>query len=191
MPAFARGYFAASAAILCSIGSAWQPAASCFIGYDQSFIASKAPIIVIGEIVAIDRAKAQTREGQTPRYLDGARIKVVKIYKNALSDVAVREQSEITAFMHSTNTAIPGSDKDGKRSRYSKSTDLNYEMGTRAVWFIFLNEDGKLTINSHPQQCLVLKKDAKPPVLSFGTTERRISKKEWAMQGRSNLVRKK
>lgn len=188
MPNFARNYVATSAALLFMVGSAWQGAASCFIGYDQSFIAAKAPIIVSGELVAIDPAKTQAREGKTLRYLDGARIKVQRIHKNVLADIEVRERGEITAFMHSTNTAIPGSDSGSKQLLYSKSTDLSYQIGTKAVWFIFLDQDGRLIINRHPQQCLIFMKDRAPPVpVAFGITERTFSKDEWVKQGRSQL----
>lgn len=188
----ARKCAAMTAAALLLFSVDWPLSGSCFVGYDQSFIASKAPIIVVGEIVAIDTAKSQTRERNRQRYLDGARIKVEKIHKNILSDVTVREQGEIIAFMHSTNTAIPGSDKGGKQTAYTVSTDLSYPIGTRAVWFIFVNDNCMLTINSHPQQCLILKKDAAPPAPGdSGTTERTFSKMEWRMQGRSKLGRKK
>jgi hypothetical protein len=164
-------------------------AAGCWMLYDQGFIASKAPIIVLGEVVAIDTAAARTTEHKTARYLDGARIKVEKVYKNTLSDVTVEEKGEITAFMHSTNGAIPGSEtKDGKAGVFRCSTDLRYEVRTRAVWFVFLGADGKLYVNKHPQQCVALKKEDKAPATgAFGTTNEKVSRAEWARKDRSNL----
>jgi len=84
---------------------------SCWTMVEQFAIADRAPLIVLGEIISIDEATAQTKEHGTLRYLDGVRIRVEKVYKNALSDIAVVEKCEFTAYMHSSNMAVPGTEK--------------------------------------------------------------------------------
>jgi hypothetical protein len=164
-------------------------AAGCWVNYPQSVIGSRAPIIVVGEIVAIDTATAQGKERDVLRYLDAAKIKVEKVYKNALKDVTVAEKGELTVFMHSTNQSVPGSEpKEGQRLRFEKSTDLSYKVGTRAVWFLFLQSDGKFYINRHPQQCLPLEKGAKAPAeVALGVVGLEFGRDEWAKQDKSNL----
>lgn len=163
--------------------------ASCWTGYPQSVIGCRAPIIVLGEIVAIDTATAEGVERDTRRYFDGARIKVEKIYKNALKDVTVAEKEEITAFMHSTNQATPGIKlKPGYQVVHQCSTDIKYKVGTRGVWFLFLKDDGKFYINRHPQQRLPLEKgDKAPDTVPLGAIGETYSKKEWAKKDKSEL----
>jgi hypothetical protein len=161
----------------------------CWKAVTQSSIARRAPIIVLGEIVAVDVAAAQTTEGGRKRYLDGARIRVDKVYKNDLTDVQVAPKGEITAFMHSINKAVPGSQKkDGTVLHVVTSTDLRYKAGTRAVWFVFVQPDGRLVIHCHPQQCLPLKMgDAPPRDGAFAGAREKTTRAEWARQDRSSF----
>jgi hypothetical protein len=163
--------------------------AGCWESYPQSVIANSAPIIVLGEITAIDTAKAEGKDREKLRYLDGARIKVERVCKNALSDLPVERESEILVWMHSTNLTIPGSEtKEGQHLQYQTSTDIRYKMGARGIWFLFLKADGKLYINVHPQQCIALEKEARAPdSIPLGSVGDAIPWTEWAKRDKSNL----
>jgi hypothetical protein len=173
-------------AVGCVLAMAVRSPASSWQNYPQSVIGSHAPIIVLGEIVAVDVAKGQEKELGTLRFLDRATIRVERVYKNALSDLAVKD--EIGAYMHSTDMSVPGSSRKGEVQRYSTSRDLRYRVGTRGVWFLFLTPEGNLVIHRHPQQLLPLEKGAKAPeTVALGTVGETFSRKEWMTKDRSNL----
>jgi hypothetical protein len=163
----------------------WSPA-SCWQEYPQGVIGCHAPIIVLGEIVAVDTARGQEKELGTLRYLDRATIRVERIYKNALTDLAVKD--EVGAYMHSTDMSIPGSTRKGELSRYTTSRDIRYRVGTRGVWFLFLTPEGTLVIHRHPQQLQPLEKGAKAPeTVALGAVGVTYSRKDWMTRDRSNL----
>ncbi len=179
------------AALLVVLGNQ-PPVRGCWKLYDQRSITRLAPIIVLGEIVQIDVARAQERTSKPPRYLDKAHIKIEKVYKNQLTDVKVAEKGEILALMHSSNATVPGSETpNGSALSYRVSTDLRYPVGTRAVWFLFLQSDGEFHINCHPQQCLIPKPgEPWPTGEAYRTIDRPLSRKEWVSQDRSTMNRR-
>lgn len=154
---------------------------------EPASFAKRAPIIVTGKIVKIDVAKAQVRERDQLRFLDCAHIRVDNVHKNALSDFEISEKTTIAAFMHSVNTTVPGSMKnDGSRIDYSTSADLRYEVGTKAIWQLFLKKDGRFYINCHPQQRQPLdKKDSLRKAGVFRKPLRRTTKADWISQDKS------
>jgi hypothetical protein len=148
------------AVLLLASGAVSSPVmASCWCSVHQSSIAGESPVIVSAEIMAVD-----TEPNKSETY-DMAQLRVVKIHKKSLSDLKLKLGDWIPARVH------------GKNRKELISTDLVYEVGTKAVWYIYLDEDNKFSICRHPQQCLLDKfAAADPPELGADGV---FTRQEW------------
>ena len=113
--------------------------ASCWALVVQSAIGNEAPVVVTGEIVQVDVAPAAARS------FDIAHIRVTEIHKNELGDYPLQIGQSIRARMH------------GKNRQSTISTDLRYELGKQAIWYVYLNDDNVFSICDHVQQCRPVK----------------------------------
>ena len=116
-------------------GSACSVAGGCWAELDPGGFAARCPIIIRGSIVSVTEAAS----GQL-RADDLATIKVVDIRRNELKDVPLKVGDTFTVRMISRNNT------------QRTSTDLNYPVGTEAVWLVVLNTKGEFRIDTHPVQ---------------------------------------
>jgi hypothetical protein len=126
-----------------------------------SSVAVDCPVIVTGEIVKIDRlaAKAPARfDRKTLRLLDVAHIRISQVNKNLLTGVSTKIGQTITARMHP--------EKGLRAAGMTTSLDLHYTIGTKALWMLYLREDGHFYINRRPEQ--------RQPVGSYNKIKGRI-----------------
>ena len=125
-------------------------AAASRIALAPSSVAAECPVIVTGEIVKIDQfaAKAPDRfGGKTIRLLDVAHIRISQVNKNLLTGVSTKVGQTITARMHP-----PKGRRIAGVPVMTYCLDLHYKLGTKALWMLYLQEDGHFYINRRPEQ---------------------------------------
>lgn len=118
-------------------------AAALWSAIAPSSVATDCPVIVTGEIVKIDRAAAKVLDRVDRKYtrvLDVAHIRISQVNKNLLIGVSTKVGRTITARMHS------------KKDPIRISLDLYYKIGTKALWMLYLEDDGHFYINRRPEQ---------------------------------------
>ena len=104
---------------------------------DPSAVAGQCPVIVSGEIAEIREAAAKAGG----RVLDVARIRITAVHKQLLRGVDAKVGGLLEARMHS------------RKDKVAESTDLRYPVGTKALWMLYLGDDGAFRINWRPEQC--------------------------------------
>jgi hypothetical protein len=115
-----------------------------------SSVAANCPVIVTGEIVKIEQlaVKAPDRfDGKTLRLLDIAHIRISHVNKNLLTGVSTKIGRTITARMHP-----PRGRRAAGAPIMTTSLDLHYTTGTKALWMLYLQDDGHFYINHRPEQ---------------------------------------
>ncbi|KPK98344.1 MAG: hypothetical protein AMK75_07065 [Planctomycetes bacterium SM23_65] len=130
---------------LIAIVLAGAPAWALWASQDPLSVASVCPVIVTGEIVGIDEAAASAPDFHVPdrtpeRVLDVAHIRVAEVHRNLLIGVETRVGGEVLARMDSRKAPLRG------------SLDLRHDLGTKALWMLYLGDDGKFYINYRPEQ---------------------------------------
>lgn len=155
------------------------PVGACWNAIDPAGYAWECPIILRGKIVAVAEAAPGGERSD-----DQASIKVLEVRKNELRDVPLKVGDIFTVRMISRN------------NRLRSSTDLNYPVGTEAVWLVQLTSREEFRIDCHPVQ--------KQPVgakLDVRVVERvivkggekietgRNTKKEWSAERKAHEAR--
>ncbi|MFO0967620.1 MAG: HEAT repeat domain-containing protein [Gemmataceae bacterium] len=109
--------------------------AGCWTEIDPGAFAGECPVVIRGRIVSVTEAP---KGGE--RLDDLARIKVTEVRRAELKDVPIKEGDLFTVHMISKN------------NRLRTSTDLNYPIGTEALWLVKLTAKGEFRIDVHPVQ---------------------------------------
>ncbi len=135
--------------LACSARALW----ALWAAQEPSGVAGECPVIVTGEIVKIDEAAAtgrdiSLRDLSGDRTLDVAHIRISEVHLNVLISVETAVGGEILARMHSLKDKI------------RISLDVRYDVGTKALWMLYLGDDGSFYINYRPEQ--------KQPAGSYG-----------------------
>ena len=102
---------------------------------DPSGYAPECPIIVAGTIEKIAVA-APGRD----RADDIASSRILAVHRHELTDVGLKAGDLLPVRMISRN------------NRVRASTDLNYPVGTKAIWLVKLTNKGEFRIDLHPVQ---------------------------------------
>jgi hypothetical protein len=113
--------------ILCGRGQA------CYGPMPPGELVRRSPVIVTGTIVRIE-PDARGRE-----WAAVAHVRVKVVHRNALSDVTVEPGGTLRVITWRENTG--------------RTTELSNPVGTTAIWFAWVDEDGSLSIALHPAQC--------------------------------------
>ncbi len=148
-----------------------------WMALDPSSVADTCPVVVTGEIVKVAEAAAEAGG----RVLDVARIRIAEVRKNLIVETDAKPGELIEARMHS------------RKDKIRTSNDLRYPVGTKAMWMLYLGEDGAFYINRRPEQCQRDEETAKRIVLTrmaYATVAGRprpFTREEWIARERERL----
>jgi hypothetical protein len=122
--------FSLALAFLCILSGRSQ---ACWRAIPPGELVRRSPVIVTGTIVRIDPGAAGREWGG-----DVAHVRIDVVHRNALNDVTVEPGGTLLVCTSTENTGL--------------TIELRYPVGTRAVWFAWVDEDGSLSIDHHPSQ---------------------------------------
>jgi len=149
-------------ALLFIIMCTGQSLFACWDSIDINEQAKKSPVIVTGTITSIENVQKKGNSDNDKGYWYAiAHISVDEVLKNQFTDIDISK--ELLAHMNS-----------GK-ARIRISTAISYPVGSKGVWLIFVDNEGKFSINSFPGQLQPLKTKEK----FRDNTEASLTKEQW------------